>query len=356
VFGYWGLGWLTRRSFPASPLSAEIYARLPFHARRRRPALRVVSRIDRPVLLGLFRQYILIPIDLDLPASADKLRLGLLHELAHAERRDPWFSLAGGLSQAFWFFLPPLWWIRAQMRLDQEFLADRHASLGFGPGPAYASSLLDLAHPAGARSPAPVPKRSNTAVGGSALFQRILMLVQCPFPVESRPPRWWSWSVASLALLATLSASRLSLQVSAPATRCADSPKRDAKFTQTFRMPRLAWPSDMRNRPEQPTFVELPLDLPDRFQLELEIWGDLDAISHIRVIGHRLNPPLPAANPEIIVEEWHRIKVRRDHGEVAISIDGRSTPVRENESTTPKLALESPASQPARIQNLVLRW
>ena len=49
------------------------------------------------------------------------------------------------LAQAIWFFLPPIWWIRDQMKLDQEFLADRGAVEQFGTSGRYASTLVDLA-------------------------------------------------------------------------------------------------------------------------------------------------------------------------------------------------------------------
>ena len=141
--------------------------------------------------MGLLRPAILIPPGLDQPESAERLRLSLLHELAHAESLDHRFGPVANLAQAIWFFLPPVWWIRDQMKLDQEFLADRGAVDHFGTSGGYASSLVDLASSAlpasGGAAPAP-----DAPVGGpgvaSALFQRVLMLLKCPFADRRADP------------------------------------------------------------------------------------------------------------------------------------------------------------------------
>src|SRR5262249_33441099 len=162
---------------PSDPTRA-LYDALPYAGRGRRPRLRVASPLRRPVLVGFFRPAILIPPAMDWPGARERLRLSLLHELAHAERADSRFGLAGSLAQATWFFIPWAWWIRHQMRLDQEFLADRCASFGFGPFSDYASSLVDLADPGPSRQatgPAPASRPSTLWGAGSALFQRILM-------------------------------------------------------------------------------------------------------------------------------------------------------------------------------------
>ncbi len=105
-------------------------------------------RIRRPALVGLFRQSILIPAELDLPESADQLRLSLLHELAHAERKDSWFGLASSLAQAFWFFIPPLVDPPRCGSTRSSWQTERSGA--YGPMQTYASSLLKIA--SGARS------------------------------------------------------------------------------------------------------------------------------------------------------------------------------------------------------------
>ena len=66
----------------------------------------------------------------------------------------------------------------------------------FGTSGHYASSLLDLAS---SRGPSADPGRRvgpdrRPAAGvASALFQRVLMLLKCPFAIEGRTPAWWRW-------------------------------------------------------------------------------------------------------------------------------------------------------------------
>src|SRR4029079_15614907 len=131
-----------------------------------RRSLRWAPLRRRP-LLGALRPTILIPPDLDRPEAIERLRLSLVHELAHAERADPWFAWAGALAQAVWFPVPWVWWITRQMRLDQEFLVDRIAASEFGPFGSYATSLVELAD---ARSERRAPAARPTLLGaGSAL-------------------------------------------------------------------------------------------------------------------------------------------------------------------------------------------
>src|SRR5262249_11389153 len=133
LLGCWGLVWITSQSTEPSPTAVALYQALPFDPAGPRPPLRIGTPVPRALLVGAFRQTILVPAELDDVHASDQLKLSLLHELAHSESSDYWFSVAGSLAQAFWFFLPPLWWIRAQMRLDHEFLADRRAAREFGP-------------------------------------------------------------------------------------------------------------------------------------------------------------------------------------------------------------------------------
>ena len=122
--------------------------------------MRVSSAVQRPVLVGLLRTTILIPSSYEEPeASAEFLKLSLLHELAHAEQSDPWFGTIASLAQSVWFFLPHVWWLRSQLMIDQEFMADHAASLRYGTSKGYAASLLSLAdsRPARGRTSAAAP-------------------------------------------------------------------------------------------------------------------------------------------------------------------------------------------------------
>src|SRR5262249_9937202 len=128
--GIAGIHWLIHRSrAPSSATRAlldELLAQRPRSLAR--TGLRVCSRLQHPVVSGLWWPVILIPDALDCAEQdPEPLRLSLLHELAHAERSDHVFSTAASVAQSIWFFLPQVWWIRSQLLIDQEFLADRAA-------------------------------------------------------------------------------------------------------------------------------------------------------------------------------------------------------------------------------------
>lgn len=349
------LGWavlsrLNQLSRDPSPDSQALYNALPFTRRGSRPRLRVSARVGRPVLAGVISPLILIPPELELPEAVERLRLSLLHELAHAERFDPVFGLLSHLTQALWFFVPPVWWVSAQLRLDQEFLADLSAAEEFGPPRHYASTLLDLAFApaekaAGTREVEPSPMSDN-----SPLFQRILMLLRCPFHVESHPPVFWSWTLHCFALLATLGVA--SVSVRSPGVL----PSQGPSLPHSFPVSRLDIPSSPIGPDGRAPLFELPLRLPRQFDLRVELLGSLQSLSHGRVAGILLEAPTippPSADPIL----WHTIRIRRDHSDLKLWIDGLPVPLNVfPQILTSRLSVEPAPGQPASYRNLFVSW
>ncbi|HWE39750.1 MAG TPA: M56 family metallopeptidase [Isosphaeraceae bacterium] len=335
VLGWWGMVALARRSSAPSRGTLDFYATLPYDALLGRPRLRVSSRVRRPVLLGLARPLIVIPRALERPEARERLRLCLLHELAHAECRDPWFRLVGVLAQAAWFFLPPVWWIRAQLRLDQEVLADHRAADDFGPFGDYASSLVGLADPSATPKPGPAARSPVAAAGwaGSALFLRVLMLVRCPFPVEVRPPLWWRWGLPPITLAGCLLASTLTLRgLAAPAPPACPHG--------SFALGRLV----LADRP-----YLLPISSPRAFDFTFEVFGDPASLARLRVAGQALRPSAALA-PE---PDWHRVHLHRDPRGSWLQLDAQ-TPERSPADSPP--SLHSAGADPTTFRNLLLTW
>jgi hypothetical protein len=363
ILGYWGLGWLIRQSVEPSAATLAIYEELPYRGGGRRPRLRASTRIQRPVLVGLLRPTILIPLRLDMPGTSEPLRLSLLHELAHAAQGDSWFNLAGRLAQVLWFFLPPVWWIRAQMRLDHEFLADHGAAAEFGARPNYAASLLDLAASRAGAEGMKGPATPAVRGTGSSLFPRVLMLVRCPFPVERRPPGWWRWSLPGLIALATLAISTLTFRLSqsGPGARPPGGrgPFATGQASRTFRVVRLVVDPQPANPHGRAPLVELPIRLPEEFELTLDIWGDREAVCGTRVAGFRLGPtdrghkPVDTPDPAT----WHRARLRREGRRLSLWLDDQPVPnLPEPAAPTTWLSVEPPPDTPGVYRNLRLTW
>ena len=382
ILGIAGVHWLIFRSHPAS---TEALAMLDALLEGRswdgpRPGLKVCARLRHPVVTGLVRPMILIPESLDRPVDhPEPLRLSLLHELAHVERSDHWFSTAASLAQAIWFFLPQIWWIRAQLLIDQEFLADRAAADRYGTSSDYASSLLLIVtgeREAPTTSPGP-PERARAVEteassaslgeeGPSPLFQRMMMLLNCPYPVEARTPRVWSWTsrfvVVSTSILAACLVIRWphpSLADSTPAV--SQSPRPRFKSTHFLAEP-LSEP-DGRWRPR---IYVLPVMLPSRFDLEVEVRCARSGPEQIRVIGLSITiPPLsivedPFEEPTEAIDDepaWHQVHIHRDGPEVSIFLDDHLIPDDHPPGPTPAcLTIQSPLDSPAEFRNLVISW
>lgn len=85
-----------------------------------------------------------------LPASArqwttEKLRIVLLHELAHIERRDLWTQILSHAVTALYWFHPLAWYASRQMRRQSEMACDdRVLRAGVKPSD-YATELLEVA-------------------------------------------------------------------------------------------------------------------------------------------------------------------------------------------------------------------
>lgn len=331
AIGWWGTGQLVRLSEPPPAEAEELYRSLPYRGRGRRPRLRVARRLRWPALVGVARPTLLIPasIRLDYAADRDKLRLGLLHELAHAEAGDAWQGLAEGLAGVVFFGVPPLWWIGSRLRLDREFLADSRAAGRFGDPGAYAKSLLEWA--VAADEPA-----SGLAQGrpGSSLPRRFAMILQCPFAVEDRPPAWWRVAATVGLVPALLACSTLAL-------RPVLAPEWDLHLAQGARP----------TRPGRAT--RLPVSVPPGpVGLSFAIQADATSLAEIRVLGHRLGP-IAHSGPD----DWHRVRVDRDEtGKVVAQVDG--SPVTASPAELPldsdRDIIQSPADRTIDIRDFDL--
>jgi hypothetical protein len=103
------------------------------------------DRIDSPIVLGAFRPRILLPDALMRGWSRERIKLVLLHELAHIRRRDLLVNLAQRLIEAPLFFNPAAWLVSGWVRLEREHCCDRMVVERTGAVRSYAEVLLVLA-------------------------------------------------------------------------------------------------------------------------------------------------------------------------------------------------------------------
>jgi beta-lactamase regulating signal transducer with metallopeptidase domain len=371
LLGFWGVRWLIVHSQEPSSSAQDTYKRLyAEHARGRfRPALRVTSRIQHPVVVGFLRPTILIPASFDENGcEPDLLRLSLLHEIAHAEQWDSWFGTIASLAQTVWFFLPQIWWLRSQLLIDQEFLADRSAALRYGTSSGYASSLLSLAE---TRPNLADGLRRNglgsTWIAGtrsavcSPLSQRMLMLLYCPFRVESRAPRSWSWTLRIALLVASIITACLCVRWPSAAA-LEHRLKHGALASPPFHVANFIAEPLVFSRGARALPYVMPVALASDFDVTVEVLSSWADLGKVRIAGHALGDgqrPSEFSNPSATstdtIEDWHRVRLRRRGNQISLWIDDQARPASSSpEDTTDWLTFEPSPQRATQFRNLVV--
>jgi beta-lactamase regulating signal transducer with metallopeptidase domain/protocatechuate 3,4-dioxygenase beta subunit len=184
--------------------------------------LLVSDRIELPLTFSWRRPVIVIPGSLCQSGDEAALRYCLAHEWSHVERRDIWAWHLATLAQVLFFYQPLFWWLRRQLRLCQDYLADARAAEQAAVAEDYAEYLVGLAR---RRLGNPVPAALGIGDRRSNLYRRITMLLTTRQPLEQRCRRAWNvaWAAGILALLAAVAAVRLD------AASPADDKKESAK-------------------------------------------------------------------------------------------------------------------------------
>lgn len=98
-----------------------------------------------PTAIGFFKPTILIPEWVLKELSPEELKIILLHECAHLQRRDDWTNLAQKIVRAIFFFHPAIWWIEKRLSLEREMACDDLVLATTANSRAYAECLVVLA-------------------------------------------------------------------------------------------------------------------------------------------------------------------------------------------------------------------
>ncbi|HWB11711.1 MAG TPA: M56 family metallopeptidase [Pirellulales bacterium] len=241
---------------------AEMFAGLADEAGVR-PAL-LVSRVgSRPMTWGTWRPTIVLPLALARRRHREQLRMVLLHELAHVVRGDGWGNVLVCLALPLLYPHPLFLWLRAQMRMAAELLADDWAAQRGGKL-AYVEQLVSLAR-SSARSPTLMPVAGAVTLysSSSQFYRRMQMLISrtCPLSVDPTP----RWRFSSLAVTACMAVAVASLAGLRPASgqqppagdQAAPQPKDPTEVGRSAAAPDVAEPAKTA-QPNQP-LTELPI-------------------------------------------------------------------------------------------------
>ncbi|MCP4545579.1 MAG: M56 family metallopeptidase [bacterium] len=150
-----GLGVVVRILAVARPVSEKHCVDLIRESRRQLGVKQTVSvvishRAVVPFTWGCLRPKIILPTDA-LQWSAQKLRIVLLHELAHIQRWDTVSTGIAYLAAIVYWFNPLVWWTRRQMLLERERASDDRVINAGIRASDYAGVLLEIARTARTR-------------------------------------------------------------------------------------------------------------------------------------------------------------------------------------------------------------
>jgi len=252
AIGWWlvgliGLVRILRTAEPAPPRCRELLAEISA-GRGNRVRLLTSRRLKQPFASAWGRAVIILPHSVC--GDERTLRWCLAHEWAHVARHDFRAWLLAALARALFFYQPLVWWLRRQLRLCQDFLADAQAAGQASQVEDYAEFLTALAAKGRWR---PAALGLGMRPGKSELYRRVIMLLKHQ-PLEGRAPRSWTVSataaaVVLAALTAAISFAPRAVAEEEQAAKGSDAGPAQASIAQTnFSLPaflQLCW-ADVR--------------------------------------------------------------------------------------------------------------
>jgi beta-lactamase regulating signal transducer with metallopeptidase domain/ankyrin repeat protein len=256
--------------------------------------------VTTPFVSGVFRPLILVPAGAA-NWSPERLRVVLLHELAHVRRRDCLTQLVVRIACAIHWFNPLVWIAARRLRIERERACDDAVLASGVRGSDYAHHLIDIAKTA---PPPRLVHAAGVAMAHRSQLEGRLMSILNPRPrITSASVMWFI--VAAFVLVAGLAASvRIQAQAQARTDGGVASEGRifakEAKVRvngQTFFLTgaEIAVAGDQttvfsgaistRRAPREGRAV-------DRALLEAAQDGDLEGIQQLFVAGAKINTPI----------------------------------------------------------------
>ncbi|WP_299981362.1 M56 family metallopeptidase [uncultured Pseudoteredinibacter sp.] len=169
---------------------------------KKTPALRIHhSESMSPCTFGFLRSIVLLPANAESWPKA-QLDLVLLHELAHIKHRDFLRINSARFLLAIYWFLPPLWWLLAELKSLSEQLAD-DTVLNAGANDAdYAEVLMEAGR---------LHKQASAMVvavnGNGEYYQRVMTVLdryvdRAPQKSNASRPMFWFLLLIGLSMAA----------------------------------------------------------------------------------------------------------------------------------------------------------
>ena len=156
-----------------------------------KPLLAWSREVAAPVLIGLAKPVVLLPVALASRLTPDQLEAVLAHELAHLRRLDPWAVALQRVVETVLFFHPAVWWMSRRLDASREEACD-DLVVAAGCDPAdYAEALVrcsEVRLEDAGLSGRLATRLSATGRGGASLRHRVLRLLGQSEP-DPRPPR-----------------------------------------------------------------------------------------------------------------------------------------------------------------------
>lgn len=137
--------------------------------------------LQSPVIAGLVRPRIYVPLDLILDFHERDMRYMLLHELQHYKHKDNLSNYLANLATVFYWFNPLIWYAVKEMRNDREIACDTSVLelLEEDSYQDYGHTLLDLA---GKLARQPFPFAAGVSGNMKQMKRRILNIASYEKP------------------------------------------------------------------------------------------------------------------------------------------------------------------------------
>ena len=167
------------------------------------PPVRMCRRVTSPIIVGVLKPTILLPIALLAELTPAQIESVLTHELAHLRRWDHLANLLQRMVETVLFFHPAVWYVSATVSRERENCCDDLVLKSGADRSGYAEALLRVAE-LGQHHSCGQPATVLAADGGkpTQLRRRVLRVMNIESCANFRTSRWG----LTLVLLALITA------------------------------------------------------------------------------------------------------------------------------------------------------